>query len=249
MDKILITGANGFIGRTLYNTIKGPSIDILEGNTLDIEYNAKRIDYDIIIHLGAEAGVRRSHDDPELFWRHNVIGFAKVINFCKDSITNPRLIYASSSSIYEYWKSPYATTKKINEFQASYYDNSVGLRFHTVYGKDSRPDMFFDKLLNDKIDYITDHSRDWTHVDDVVSAIQLIIEKGQHLNGAIDVGTGMPVSVEDMVKHFKKGPFPFKEVTGEREHTRANPVELIELGWKPMHHILTDNPEDYAKSN
>ena len=59
----------------------------------------------------------------------------------------------------------------------------------------------------------------------------------------------MPVSVEDMVKHFNKGPFPFKEVTGEREHTRANPAELIELGWKPMHHILTDNPEDYAKSN
>lgn len=247
MHKVLITGANGFIGRTLYNTIKSPSIDVLEGNTLDIEYNAKRIDYDIIIHLGAEAGVRRSHLDPELFWRHNVIGFAKVINFCNDSITNPRLIYASSSSIYEYWKSPYATTKKINEFQASYYSNSIGLRFHTVYGPDSRPDMFFDKLLNDKIDYITDHSRDWTHVDDVVSAITTIIEKGQHLNGAIDVGTGMPVTVEDMVKHFNKGPFPLKQVTGEREHTCANPKELIELGWKPEHHILTDNPEDYAK--
>ena len=243
--KILLTGSNGFIGSTLYKTIKGHSIDPFQHNSLYLPDAATALDYDVVIHLGAEAGVRRSHKMPELYWKHNVEGFQAVIDYCNMCITQPFLIYASSSSIYEWYTSPYATTKKVNEQQAQSYERSLGLRFHTVYGHNSRPDMFFDKMLNDKVSYVTEHTRDWTHVEDVVSAIELIIEKGQHLRGAIDVGTGMPVSVMDLVKHFKKGPFPIKKVEGEREHTCAVPNELLELGWKPKHHILTENPKDY----
>jgi nucleoside-diphosphate-sugar epimerase len=248
MKRILLTGGNGFIASTFFEKYKDKyDIDLYEGFTSDSRptWGEYSIDYDIILHLGAEAGVRRSHDAPELFWERNVVGTQKVIEIQDDQLKPCKLIYASSSSIYDWHMSPYATTKKVCEMMCEKLD-AVGLRFHTVYGPNSRKDMFFDALLNDKIKYVTDHTRDWTHVDDVCTAIDIIIEKGRHLRGAIDVGTGFPVSVADMVKHFGKGPFPVKKVTGEREHTHARPVELLDLGWTPAHHILTEKLKDYV---
>lgn len=248
-----MTGVNGFIGRNVVEHFAGkPGYTIMgyEGLSHNMPEIAWREQPDIILHLGAEAGVRRSHEEPELFWDNNVDGFKAVLDLAREFVHTPKVIYASSSSIYDWYMSPYATTKKINELMAELIlpDNSLGLRFHTVYGKNSRTDMFFDKCVNhpDTIEYVTDHERDWTHVDDVVSAIETIIEKGQHLNGAIDVGCGQPVTVADMVKHITgREDIPFKAVTGERERTHAQPTELLELGWKPKHFILTENPKDY----
>jgi nucleoside-diphosphate-sugar epimerase len=253
MTTILITGVKGFIASNVVEHFAGKEDYTLmgyEGLSHDMGKVNWHLQPDIILHLGAEAGVRRSHEEPDLFWKNNVDGFQAILDLAKDFVQTPRVIYASSSSIYDWHMSPYATTKKINEQMANQQlpNNSLGLRFHTVYGKNSRTDMFFDKVINhpDTIDYVTDHERDWTHVEDVVSAIEVIIEKGQHLNGAIDVGCGTPCSVADMVKYFTgKDDIPTKEVTGEREKTHAKPTELLELGWKPKHYILTENPKDY----
>ena len=119
-------------------------------------------------------------------------------------------------------------------------DNALGLRFHTVYGPNSREDMLYDMLQQRAVKYLTNHYRDWTHVDDVCSAIALCVEKFNIIDlPAIDVGNGRPVSVVDMAEKVWPGnDLPIHEVTGEREHTLADPAVLSQLGWVPQHHIM-----------
>lgn len=248
--KILLTGSSsfcpngerppsrrGFIGsnfKTQYKT----KYDITEwqGDIFDFGMYSPQYwkEFDMIVHLAAQAGVRRSHEYPEQYWRTNVEGSRVIFN------TKVPVIYASSSSIYEWWLSPYATTKKVVETIAPY--NSLGLRFHTVYGDNSRPDMLYDKLLRRDVSYLTGHTRDWTHVDDVCSAIDICIQNFNSLklmNFAIDVGNGQPVSVIDVAdKLWPNNRLPVKDVTGERENTCADPSILKSCGWKPKHFIL-----------
>ena len=114
MTTILMTGVNGFIGKNVADHFAGK-----EGYTLmgyeGLSHDMASVDWhlqpDIILHLGAEAGVRRSHDEPELFWKNNVDGFQAILDLAKDFVDTPRVIYASSSSIYDCHMSPYATTK------------------------------------------------------------------------------------------------------------------------------------------
>lgn len=247
--KILLTGSKsfplkqyipsrkGFIG-SWFKVLYGNSYDITEweGDIFDFGLYSPEYwkEFDMIVHLAAQAGVRLSHEYPELYWRNNVEGSRVVFN------TNVPVIYASSSSIYEWWLSPYATTKKVVETIAPY--NSLGLRFHTVYGDNSRPDMLYDKLLRRDVSYLTNHTRDWTHVEDVCSAIDICIRNFNSLklkNAAIDVGNGQPVSVVDVAnKLWPDNGLPIKEVTGERESTCADPSILKSYGWQPKHFIL-----------
>lgn len=238
---VLVTGGEGFIGRNfikLYSdkyTITAPTTDIRE-----LEFSLFD-GYDFVLHLAGLAGVRRSHEEPQLYWEHNVRGSANIFSQAIDS--RIPVIYASSSSVYEWWLSPYATTKKVVEQIAPI--RSLGLRFHTVYGDDSRPDMLYDRLLkkDPTLTYLSNHTRDYTHVNDVCSAISLSIDNffGTDLPRAIDIGAGTPVKVVDVAnKVWPDNNLPIKEVTGERAHTCANPTILNMLGWKPKHNILLD---------
>ena len=238
---ILLTGTQGyrrgFIGnrfldlyRQDYN-ITEYEYDIRDGVFLD--------EYDMVVHLAAMAGVRRSHQEPELYWDVNVKASQRLFKFYSER--NVPIVYASSSSIYEWWLSPYATSKWVMELIAP--EETLGLRFHTVYGPNSRTDMLYDMLLKRNVSYLTNHTRDWTHVDDVCSAIDICIKHFDELkkHRAIDVGNGAPVSVVDMAnKVWPNNNLPVKEVTGEREHTLANPTILNSFGWKAKHHILKD---------
>jgi UDP-glucuronate 4-epimerase len=244
--KILLTGSEGFIGSNFrakysdhYDFVSLDMLHNLFWSPQDIRTHVKDPSIDAVVHLAALAGVRRSHKIPEAYWEMNVDGSRNIF----EQYDCP-IVWASSSSIYEWWLSPYATTKKVCEEIAP--DNALGLRFHTVYGDDSRPDMLYHKVLRHDVEYVTNHTRDWTHVYDVSDAIHICLtnwEKVRH-NRAIDVGNGEPVSVKEMVDHlWKDNNLPFREVVGEREHTCANPTVLKELGWKPKHHILRDNHE------
>ena len=147
----------------------------------------------MVIHLAAMAGVRRSHEEPELYWDVNVKASQRLFKF----YSHVPVIYALFLFIYEWWLSPYASTKWFMECIAP--DNALGLRFHTVYGPNSREDMLYDMLQQRAVKYLTNHYRDWTHVDDVCSAIALCVEKFNIIDlPAIDVGNGRPVSVVDM---------------------------------------------------
>lgn len=238
--KVLITGHEGFIGRNALRILSEPfEVIPYEGDIREFKISEY---YGAVLHLAALAGVRKSWQNPEEYWDVNVTGSAKVFSECER--LNLRCVYASSSSIYEWWQNPYATSKKAMEEISPPY--SVGMRFHTVYGPDSRPDMFYDMMLNNKVEYLTDHKRDWTHVEDVVSAIKIILTDTR-IQGKMDIGTGNPVSVIDVAREFGYRDVPIREVTGERIVTHADNSKLRELGWEPKFDIMKEVKNERIK--
>lgn len=154
-------------------------------------------DFDIVVNLAAQAGVRYSIDNPQAYIESNVIGFFNILEACRNNPVE-HLLYASSSSVYgNQQKTPfstdddvskpislYAATKKSNELMAYTYSHlygipSTGLRFFTVYGPFGRPDMayfsFTNKIMNgEKIKIFNngDMYRDFTYIDDIVQGIE-----------------------------------------------------------------------------
>jgi len=237
---VLVTGHKGFIGSHVYSHLKDLGFDVTGLDFPDdvrdfIRFYAcdtKR--YDVVIHLAAYAAVRESLENPDKFWENNVVKSKALFDYCGRN--NIRLLYASSSSVQEWWLNPYAISKKVNEIQAP--PNSVGMRFYNVYAeKVSRPDMLYRMLEDKTATYLTRHKRDWIHVDDVVSAIATLIPTTY--TGVIDVGTGDPVAVIDLAIKMGMGHLPIKEDTpGERDVTCADTLELRKLGWVPTINIL-----------
>lgn len=153
--------------------------------------------FDIVVNLAAQAGVRYSIENPDVYIESNIIGFYNILEACRHSQDVQHLVYASSSSVYGGNKkvpfstddrvdnpvSLYAATKKSNELMAHCYSKlydipSTGLRFFTVYGPAGRPDMayfgFTNKLLAGKTIQIYNYGncrRDFTYVDDIVEGI------------------------------------------------------------------------------
>ena len=158
--------------------------------------------FNTVVHLGAQAGVRYSIENPEAYIDSNLTGFANILEGCRSAKT-PHLIYASSSSVYgmnkkqpfstaditDYPISLYAATKKSNELMAHAYSHlyklpMTGLRFFTVYGPWGRPDMAYYKftkaiLEGTPIDVYNhgDMLRDFTYIDDIVSAIVKLLNR------------------------------------------------------------------------
>jgi len=151
---------------------------------------------DCVVNLAAQAGVRYSITDPFAYQKANLEGFLNVLECCRH-VSAPRLVYASSSSVYggnkvlpfserqsvDHPVSLYAATKKANELMAHSYSHlynlqTIGLRFFTVYGPWYRPDMalylFSDALTQGhpiKLFNYGDMQRDFTYIDDVVEGV------------------------------------------------------------------------------
>lgn len=162
---------------------------------------------DIVVNLAAQAGVRYSIDNPDVYIESNMIGFFNILEACRHNPVE-HLVYASSSSVYGTNKkvpystedkvdnpvSLYAATKKSNELMAHAYSNlydipSTGLRFFTVYGPAGRPDMayfkFTNKLVNGEKIQIYNHGdmyRDFTYIDDIVKGVISVIDKVPEAN-------------------------------------------------------------------
>lgn len=236
--KFLITGHEGFIGRHVFNHFSKHhdcvGLDIKSGNDI---LNCPLPECDVVIHLAGLAGVRQSVNEPDRYWQNNVIGSQRIFDHA--NMIGARVMYASSSSVKQWHNNPYATTKKIVEYIAP--PKSLGMRFHTVYGKDSRPDMMYQMLLQNRATYITNHMRDFTHVDDVVSAIDLLYTNG--VCGVVDVGEGNPVSVIHLSQSAGRA-LPLMTVTGEAQITCADPSLLKSLGWVPTKHVLEQIKND-----
>lgn len=158
--------------------------------------------FDVVINLGAQAGVRYSIDNPHAYVDSNIVGFVNILEGCRHHNIK-HLVYASSSSVYgmnvkqpfstddivDYPISLYAATKKSNELMAHTYSHlynipTTGLRFFTVYGPYGRPDMayfsFTKKILDgENIDVFNngEMQRDFTYIDDIVEGIIRIIDK------------------------------------------------------------------------
>ncbi len=161
-----------------------------------------KYNFDIVINLAAQAGVRYSIDHPDTYITSNIVGFFNVLECCR-KFPVKHLLFASSSSVYgKNKKVPYATTdevdkpvslyaatKKSDELMAYAYSNlygikTTGLRFFTVYGPYGRPDMayfsFTNNIFNDKEIKIFNNGdmyRDFTYIDDIVTGIVNLIDK------------------------------------------------------------------------
>ena len=162
----------------------------------------KNEQFDCVINLAAQAGVRYSIVNPHVYLESNIIGFLNILEGCRHNKTN-HLIYASSSSVYglntkmpfsvnnnvDHPISLYAASKKANELMAHSYSYlygipTTGLRFFTVYGPWGRPDMalfmFAKNILAGKpIDVFNNGNmlRDFTYIDDIVESITRLIPK------------------------------------------------------------------------
>jgi len=181
-----------------------------------------------VCHLAAQAGVRHSIENPELFIQDNVLGFSNVIEMTKTRQVGG-LVYASTSAVYGDNKevpfkeghrtdeqvSLYGMTKKDNELQASVYHHlfglpCTGLRFFTVYGPWGRPDMalflFTDAILHDKPIQVFGHGkmrRDFTFIDDIVSGVISAIDKNLD-HEVINLGGDKTEELMDFIKEVEK---------------------------------------------
>jgi UDP-glucuronate 4-epimerase len=175
--------------------------------------------FDKVVHLAAQAGVRYSIENPMAYADSNLIGHLNILEGCRNNQVK-HLIYASSSSVYglnnkvpfstqdtvDHPVSLYAATKKSNELMAHSYSHlynipTTGLRFFTVYGSWGRPDMapyiFTKKILNgDTIDINNngDMWRDFTHVDDIVEGVIRIADVIPECDAKWKVETGSPAT-------------------------------------------------------
>ncbi|SEN23150.1 NAD-dependent epimerase [Brachymonas denitrificans] len=155
-----------------------------------------------VANLGAQAGVRYSIDNPLAYIDSNVLGFAHILEGCRNHGCE-HLVYASSSSVYgantdmpysvhqsvNHPLSLYAASKKSNELMAHVYSNlfqtpTTGLRFFTVYGPWGRPDMALFKFTRAilqgepiKVFGYGQHKRDFTYIDDIVEGVIRVLDR------------------------------------------------------------------------
>ena len=193
-----------------YTFIKGNLADKALINSIFEQYHP-----DIVVNLGAQAGVRYSITNPDAYIESNMIGFYNILEACRHYPVE-HLVYASSSSVYGSNKkvpystddkvdnpvSLYAATKKSNELMAHAYSKlynipSTGLRFFTVYGPAGRPDMayfgFTNRLVNGETIKIFNYGnckRDFTYVDDIVEGVVRVMAKAPEKKNGED---GLPI--------------------------------------------------------
>ena len=247
-QKILVTGAAGFIGSALVKRLLKDGNSVVGIDNLNSYYSVdlkkdrlkeirkiqlirnsdwtfiqqdisdkeiiqifKKYQFQIVINLAAQAGVRYSLVNPMAYVKSNLDGFVNILEACRENSV-PNFIYASSSSVYgnngsfpyserdkvDHPISLYAATKKANELLAHSYSHlynipSTGLRFFTVYGPWGRPDMapmiFSNAILSgEKIKVFNNgkNFRDFTYIDDVVDSIIKCCEKPAEKSKSFD---------------------------------------------------------------
>ena len=194
-----------------YDKFSFYQINIANTNDLIELFNNNNFDY--VIHLAAQAGVRYSLENPYAYVDSNLVGFVNILEGCRHSKIK-HLVYASSSSVYgankkipfstkdnvDFPISLYAATKKANELMAYTYSHlyqipTTGLRFFTVYGPWGRPDMayflFTKAIMEGSPIKVFNHGkmkRDFTYIDDIVEGIVRVSDKipqGSELNNNV----------------------------------------------------------------
>jgi UDP-glucuronate 4-epimerase len=180
-------------------------MDIEDGNAVAKLF--KENQFDGVVNLAAQAGVRYSIENPLAYINTNIVGFGHILEGCRHNNVG-HLVYASSSSVYgsntnmpfsihdnvDHPLSLYAASKKANELMAHTYSHlynlpTTGLRFFTVYGPWGRPDMALFKftkaiIAGEKIPVFNfgKHRRDFTYIDDIVEGIVRVLYRPAHSN-------------------------------------------------------------------
>ena len=284
--KIIVTGGAGFIGSHLaeYLEKKGHKIIVIDnlstGNLDNIKSFKKKITFvkadiskkgrwekffrgtKVVFHLAALADIVPSIQNPEKYFKANVIGTKNVVDKCIKYRVN-KIIYSASSSCYGIPKKyptdeteiidckyPYALTKRLGEeillhYSMLYNLDVTSLRLFNVYGLRSRTSgtygamfgVFLAQKLNKKpLTIIGDgkQKRDFIYVSDVVNAFYKCIKYKKKLQ-ILNVGTGKPVSVIKIAKLLKCKTVKIPKRPGEPDITNANIAKIKrELNWEPI---------------
>lgn len=216
-----------------------------------------------VINLAAQAGVRYSLENPHAYIDSNIVGFCNILECCRHHEIE-HLVYASSSSVYgantqmpfsihdnvDHPLSLYAASKKANELMAHTYSHlyqlsTTGLRFFTVYGPSSRPDMaafkFTKNIFTGKpIDVYNHgkHSRDFTYIDDIVEGIVRVLDKPAASNTEWDSKRPDPST--------SKAPFRIYNIGSHQPVELMRFIEVLEdcIGIKAKKNYLPAQPGD-----
>lgn len=236
-------------------------LDLEDKKGLDKLFKDFKIDR--VVNLAAQAGVRYSLTNPDVYIQSNIVGFGNILEACRDNEVH-NLTYASSSSIYglntqmpfstdqnvDHPVSVYAASKKSNELMAHTYSHlfglaTTGLRFFTVYGPWGRPDMalfLFTKAIIEgkpvKVFNFGEMLRDFTYVDDIVKGVLKVLENPAKPDANWTLETG------DASK--SKAPYAIYNVGN------SNPIRLMDfiieiekcLGMKAKLNFLPLQPGD-----
>lgn len=188
-----------------FDNYKHFKVDISNQKKLEEIFNGFKVQD--VVNLAAQAGVRYSIENPSAYIKSNIVGFANILENCRQYKIG-HLVYASTSSVYggntkmpfsehdnaNHPLSLYAASKKSNELMAHTYSHlfklpTTGLRFFTVYGPWGRPDMalfkFTNSILNDEpIDVFNygKHTRDFTYIDDIVEGVIKVLDNPAESN-------------------------------------------------------------------
>lgn len=223
--------------------------------------------FDRVIHLAAQAGVRYSLTNPLSYAQSNLLGHLNILEGCRHTKVK-HLVYASSSSVYglngktpfstsdsvDHPISLYAATKKSNELMAHSYSHlygipTTGLRFFTVYGPWGRPDMALFKftkniLASEPIDIYNngEMQRDFTYIDDIVEGIIRIADVIPEVNDEWTVETGSPATSSAPYRVYNLG--------------NGSPVKLMDyitsleksLGIEAIKNFMPMQPGDVYKT-
>ena len=241
----------------------------IKGDIADLESIEQCFEEEIdrVINLAAQAGVRKSLEDPHIYVRSNVVGFVNILEACRHNSVN-HLTYASTSSVYglnetlpfseeqiaDHPIQLYAATKRSNELLAhsySYLFNlpTTGLRFFTVYGPWGRPDMalflFVKNILEGqpiKVFNRGNHSRDFTYIDDIVKGIISSSDVPASLNPSWDPANPDPST--------SSCPFRILNIGNGKKVNLKNYILEIEknLGVKAIKDYLPLQPGDVTHS-
>lgn len=202
----------------------------MQGDIADhiaVEHLFERARPDRVINPAAQAGVRYSLTNPQTYIQSNLVGFANVLEGCRN-IGVQHLVYASSSSVYgantkipfsvrdnvDHPVSLYAATKKANELMAHSYSHLyglpvTGLRYFTVYGPWGRPDMapwlFTSAILEGRTIDVFNHGkmkRDFTYVDDIAEGTVRVLDRtpSSPVYKIYNIGNHMPVELMTFVE-------------------------------------------------
>lgn len=219
--------------------------------------------FECVVNLAAQAGVRYSLKNPHAYSDSNLIGFVNLLEGCRHSQV-PHLVYASSSSVYganvkvpfalsdsvDHPVSLYAATKKANELMAHTYSHlynlpTTGLRFFTVYGTWGRPDMAYFKFVKaieagQPIDVYNfgKMQRDFTYIDDVVEGVVRVMQKPPQGDSNWDAYNPDPST--------SKAPYKVYNIGNNRPVELMTFIEVIEkaLGKQAEKNMLPMQPGD-----
>lgn len=236
-----IQSDNNYHTSSKYPKFKFKHIDISNFDALKKIFETQK--FDIVCNLAAQAGVRYSFENPSAYIQSNIVGFANILECCRQYSVK-HFVYASSSSVYgnsnsvpfsekdcvERPESLYAATKKSDELMAYVYSKQLGLtttglRYFTVYGPWGRPDMapfmFMRSIIESKPIKVFNNGnleRDFSYIDDIVTGTVKVIEEPAESNSAkiYNIGNSHPVKLMDFIATIEKyaGKKAIMEFTG-----------------------------------